>query len=73
MERSVIIYITVNKNGSINLSLDKPIKNNDKWIINDYFCNSTLYKQMYDLIKKSEMSFDSEPEVIEINLKTVND
>lgn len=73
MERSIIIYITVNKNGSINLSIDKPIKENNKWVINNYFCNSQLYNQMYDLVKKSKMTFESEPEVIEINLKTIND
>lgn len=68
--KSLIIYITVNKDGTINLSLDEPKKEKSKWVIKKYFVNKILYDNIEKIVRKSEMTFDSDPEVIEINIKS---
>lgn len=64
-------WLYMNKNGFIGMSFDKPERNDKagKWISKYPYCNSTIYKQIVDMISKSQFSWQCEPEYIEINLE----
>lgn len=66
-----IIWIAVNKNGVIVMFIDdEPIKNEKtgKWE-GKYFVNSLLYKDICELVKKSNITWDCEAFSLQIKQK----
>ena len=62
-------WLYMNKNGFIGMSIDKPTRNIDsgKWNCLQPFCNSIIYANVTDMIAKTQFSWNSEPEYLEIN------
>lgn len=59
-------WIAVNKNGFICTFTDQPIRNEEtgKWNGN-YYVDSIIYKIIKDLVIKSKMNWNNEPEFFE--------
>ena len=66
----MIIYVGVNKSGSASLHTVEPVrnKNTGMWVSLRPYVNSTINKSMNSMIKHSQMTWEMEPEFIEINL-----
>lgn len=64
------IWAAVNKDGFIMLFTGEPVRDDEsgKWIGKYPYINSNVYPQFCDLIKKSKMSWKSEPEMFEIQM-----
>lgn len=71
MNRTVGIWVYVNKNGFIGTSIDEPIRDekNGKWIVKNPFCNSQLYNMVVTTVEKTNRSWQTDPEYFEINLQ----
>lgn len=67
------IFLGVNKNGNISLHIVEPKRNNDNgtWISNRPYVNSVVYNNLSKMIKHSKMTWEHEPEVLEIDLKRI--
>lgn len=66
----MILYVGVNKNGSVSLHTVEPTRNNNSgtWVSLRPYVNSNINKSMNNMIKHSQMTWKMEPEFIEINL-----
>jgi hypothetical protein len=62
------IYIAVNKKKTPFMFLDEPTRTDDSWT-GQWFCNSVIYRQICDMVKGSQMSWESGPEVIQLQMK----
>lgn len=65
------IFIGINKNHKVSLHAVEPTRNMNKgiWISNRPYINSFVQKNIDDMIKHSKMTWEMDPEVIEIDLK----
>ena len=63
------IWIAINKNKKVSMHKECPQRNEKtgKWTSKMPFCNSIAQLQMQKLLDKSSMSWQSEPEYIELN------
>ena len=70
MNRTINVWVYVNKNGFIGMSIDEPKRNekNGKWVVQNPFCNSQLYNMIVATVQKTNMSWNNEPEFFEMNL-----
>ena len=68
--KSIVIWIGVNKNGSISMHTVEPIKNEDLgiWMSNSPFVNSVIYNTFSNMIEKTPMNWESPAEPFEINM-----
>ena len=64
----ITVWFAVNKNGFVGLYSDEPKRNKDigKWESKLPFINSVIYEQIIDLVQKTSMTWDKEPECIQI-------
>ena len=71
MGKVISIWLAINKSGFIGLYKDCPIKNEKtgKWEGKYPIINSVIYDNITDLIQKSSLSWESEPEYISIKLE----
>lgn len=71
MNKSVGIWVYVNKNGFIGMSADQPQRDekNGKWAVKNPFCNSKLYRMIVTTVQKTNMNWQTDPEYFEINLQ----
>jgi hypothetical protein len=67
---SINIWIGVNKNGFVSLHLEEPKRNKitGKWESNKLFCNSAIQRQLEDLIKRAQLTWENDCEFIELSL-----
>ena len=67
---SIKLYLVVNKSGFVGLHNEEPIRDKitGKWISNKPFINSAVQKKFEDLVKKTGMNWESEPEFFEITI-----
>lgn len=65
------IWFVLNKKNEILLFLDEPIKNpiTKKWEGNKPYINSRIHKEVSILAQQAQMSFESDPECIEVQFK----
>ena len=63
------IWIAVNKDQTLCMHTVEPKRTSTKWISSRPYINSIAYKNLSKLIKKSMLSWETEPECIEINIK----
>jgi len=71
MNRTIGVWVYVNKNGFIGMSADEPIRDekNGKWKVKNAFCNSKLYNMIVTTVEKTSMGWNTTPEYFEINLQ----
>ena len=68
--KSITVYIGVNKNGSISLHSIEPTRDEDRgiWVSKMPFCNSIIYNQFTKLVEKSNMNWLNDPEPVTVNI-----
>ena len=68
--KSITVYVCVNKNGSIGLHSIEPTRDENRgmWISKMPFCNSLAYTQFSSLIEKSNISWINDPEPLTFNI-----
>lgn len=68
--KTIQIYLCVNKNGSVGMHSIEPTRDENRgiWVSKMPFCNSLAYNQFTSLIEKSNMSWNSEPEPVTLNI-----
>ena len=71
MNKSVDIWVSINKNGFINMTIDKPERNTDvgKWTYKQSFVNSVIYNEIKQLVEHSHLTWESESEFLTIQLE----
>lgn len=67
----MLIYIAANKNSSASLHLVEPKRNENTgtWVSIRPYINSSMQKSMNDMIRHSNMNWNTEPEALEIKIK----
>ena len=70
-KKTIGIWFGVNRNGFLYMSSEKPTKNEKagKWESQMPFCASAIYSQIKQLADKIDMSWNSDLEYMEINVK----
>ena len=69
--KSVVVWFGVNKNSDIRMFLDEePKKDLERGILigKNPFVNSVLYEDLKQVVKNAKMTFNSEPQCIEIQI-----
>lgn len=68
--KSLTIYLGVNKNGSISMHTVEPTRDEARgiWVSKMPFCNSLAYTQFSSLIEKSNISWINDPEPLTFNI-----
>lgn len=61
------IYIVVNKDKALRMFVDEPYREGDVWK-GKPFVNSVLYNQLAPIIEKAGLTFESNPEIIQIDI-----
>lgn len=69
--KSIQIWFCVNRNGRVRMFLDNPTKNVTRgiWESKKPFVNSVLYKDICHIVQQARMSFENNPEIIEMQIK----
>lgn len=65
MQTVLKLYIAVSKCGLLMMFLDKPKRQGNTWV-GKYYVNSRVQKELEDMIKGCDFTFDREPEYIEM-------
>lgn len=70
MPETQIIWVAMNKNGSVRMFLDEPIRNRTtgRWESKRPFVNSKLYEDIIKIIEHSSVTWESEPNFFEIQI-----
>lgn len=71
MAKNIDIWVAVNKNGTVRIFTDEPIRNNisGKWEGKHPFISSVLQKQFEDLCQKSNITWEVDANPFSINLQ----
>lgn len=66
--RSVNIWVAKNKDGKVSIHKTCPTRNEDKgkWVSKDPFCSSIIQAQIQKLLERSSITWESDPEYLEI-------
>lgn len=65
---NLTIWIAISKGGQVLLFNDEPVKQNDSWT-GSYYVNSAVYENVLNLVAKTNMTFNNEPEPIILEVK----
>lgn len=65
MQKVLKLYIAVSKSGLLMMFLDKPVRKGDTWV-GKYYVNSVAQKEIEEIIKNCDFTFDREPEYLEM-------
>ena len=68
LRKPIEIWVAISKNNTIQLFSKLPIRGNACWIGENYI-NSIIYDSIKDMIKNSTLSWNSEPEFLELSYK----
>lgn len=68
MQKELTVWVCLSKSGKTLIFSDEPKLEQDEWIGNLYV-NNSIYKQINDLIKQSQMTHTSSPEQIVFMVK----
>ena len=68
--KSITVYLGVNKDGSISMHTIEPTRDERRgiWISKMPFCNSLAYTQFSSLIEKSSITWNNDPEPLTFNI-----
>ena len=65
MQTVLKLYISVSKSGLLMMFLDKPVRQGNTWT-GRYYVNSIVQKEIEEIIKDCDFTFDREPEYLEM-------
>ena len=68
--KTINVWVGVNRNGSLSMHTEQPIKDEERgiWVSNKPFINSVIYNDLSNTIQKTNLSFESSPEFLKINI-----
>ena len=68
--KTVKVWVAVNKNQSIVMFSEEPKRNKNlgKWESNKPFVNSVLYKDLSNMIEKTPMNWESNPQPFQLSI-----
>ena len=68
--KSLTIYLGVNKDGSISMHTVEPTRDEARgiWVSKTPFCNSLAYNQFTSLLEKSNITWNNDPEPLTFNI-----
>ena len=69
--KSIQIWFAVNRNGNVRMFLENPTKNISKgiWESKSPYVNSVMYKDIARVVQQAHMTFENNPEIIEMQIK----
>lgn len=65
MQKVLKLYIAVSKSGLLMMFLNKPVRKGNTWV-GKYYVNSVAQKEIEEIIKNCDFTFDREPEYLEM-------
>ena len=65
MQKVLKLYIAVSKSGLLMMFLDKPVRKGNTWV-GKYYVKSVAQKEIEEIIKNCDFTFDREPEYLEM-------
>ena len=65
MQTVLKLYIAVSKSGLLMMFLDKPVRQGNTWV-GKHYVNSAVQKEIEEIIKNCDFTFDREPEYLEM-------
>ena len=66
-DKRLIIWFGINKNRKVRMFLEEPTRNNDLNIwVGKNFCNSVIQHQLEEMVKGTTLSWDDDPQVIQL-------
>lgn len=65
MQTVLKLYIAVSKSRLLMMFLDKPVRQGNTWV-GRYYVNSVVQKEIEEIIKNCDFTFDREPEYLEM-------
>ena len=67
----MFIWFCVNRDGKVKMFLDEPVKNEKtgRYEGKSPYVNTLLYKDMCEVVKQSKMTFETDPQAIEIRVQ----
>lgn len=68
---SMLIWFCCDKNQRVQMFLDEPVRNTKlgKFEGKYPYVNSVIYKDFCEVVKQAKMNFNTEPQVIEIQIQ----
>lgn len=69
-KKTIKVWIGINKDNSLSLHTETPTRDDERgiWVSRFPFCNSLMYNELSKMITKTKMSWESEPEFMEVNI-----
>ena len=68
MQTVLKLYIAVSKSGLLMMFLDKPVRQGNTWV-GRHYVNSIVQKEIEEMINGCDLSFEREPEYLEMQFK----
>lgn len=67
----MFIWFCVNRDNKVKMFLDEPVKNEKtgRYEGKSPYVNTLLYKDISEVVKQTKMTFDTEPQAIEIRVQ----
>ena len=66
-DKRLIIWFGINKNRKVRMFLEEPTRDNDLNIwVGKNFCNSVIQYQLEEMVKGTTLSWDDDPQVIQL-------
>jgi len=62
------IWIAINKDQSLSMHTVEPHRTRTRWVSTRPYVNSKIHNNLSKLVKKSMLTWETEPECIEINI-----
>lgn len=68
--RTIPIFIGINKNGDLRMFSTMPVRDEETgtWRSNHPFINSVMYEEFLKVVKQSNMTWESEPELFNVQI-----
>lgn len=66
-KKRITLYICVNKDKDLRMFISEPHREGNMWV-GQSFVSWTIYSQIKPIIEKSQMTFESDPEVIQFDV-----
>ena len=66
-EKRLIIWFGINKNRKVRMFLEEPTRDKDLNIwVGKNFCNSVIQRQLEEMVKGTTLSWEDDPQVIQL-------
>lgn len=72
-KKTIPLWICINRNGTMVVHAAQPIRDEEigKWVSRHIFCNNSLYEKLSEIVDRLQLTWNSEPEFIEIEISDI--